>query len=178
MDTGKPYPKLEVGSMNGKGPDLEKLQNDKSYLKDTFPEMAYFEWCRIVQKSTNVVRPTEIDHPDSKQKRNTESTSVKEVQGTQVSQTKVAAKKEDDDGEEKSLEEYLLGGESRKKRLEGIDAMGLAITSKPIQIETPKPKVAVLPSGLAGATSFKVRFDLCEGSGDPIGTIVVEVTRI
>lgn len=190
METGKPYPRLEVGSLNGQGPDLEKLQNDRDYLKKTFPDMAYFESCRVAQRNTRVTRPVAVDHPMSIQKPLSKgkliSTSASSSGNSAVAaaENKAIAPVEDDDGnqETKSLEEYLLGGESRKQRLDGKDAMSIVTKSmqevlKAQETPTPtqKPKSPVAPSGLRGENPFNVRFQLRLGSGDVLGDIVVQV---
>ena len=128
MQTGFPFPKLEISGMDGHGVDVEKMESDKNYLKKNFPDLAYFLSCRVAQRNTKVTRKVDVDHPNSVQKHkndekkgNSEQTSAVDHSHSNkgvvasVKETVVNPPEEDDTTEEKGLEEYLLGGNSREK---------------------------------------------------------------
>ena len=62
--TGYPYPKLEMPSQhrNGGGPDQLKIRTDPQYLRDKYPDMAYWKNCKVVR------RDIDIGHSISKSK--------------------------------------------------------------------------------------------------------------
>lgn len=65
--TGFPYPKLEMQGQHkdAAGPNQELIRKDKNYLKETYPDMAYFRHCRMVQEDVSLYRPIVIDHPET-----------------------------------------------------------------------------------------------------------------
>jgi hypothetical protein len=214
MQTGFPFPKLEISGMDGNGPDVEKLRDDKNYLKTKYPDLAYFDSCKVMQRNIHITRLISEDHPDSVQKHkgkdgisipsssSVSSSSAKAASehqhqlGRQWDKDKDKGRAEGDDAEtteEKSLEEYLLGGESRTQRLDGKDAMSIANESPPaaaavaaaaaaaaaVPVATvDKPKPPVLPSGLSGYGPFRVAFAMRSGAGEALGDIIVEVPRL
>lgn len=194
METGYPYPKLEVSGI-GRGPDVEKIMNEKDYLKEKFPEMAYFKSCKVVQPITHALRKPEIDHPQSvqlKKKGNTnagktESEKKQRVVGKEsnAAALEILEAKDDDTDDLKSLEEYLLGGDKRKQVMDPQSSD----TKKAVEKEEDAPEEAVVsesapqvqtkppvpPSGLAGAPPFRVVFEIKSGDTEELKKMIVEV---
>lgn len=61
--TGFPYPSLEmIGlSPNAHGPDQFKIRTDDNYLKENYPNLAYWTQCNI-QENIEVTRELTVDH--------------------------------------------------------------------------------------------------------------------
>ena len=67
MQTGFPYPKLEMPSQhrNAKGPNQGKIMSDPSYLAREYPDMAYWQECKVVRRNVNI--PSNIKKKDSRE---------------------------------------------------------------------------------------------------------------
>lgn len=56
MATGFPYPKLEMPSQHkdARGPDQGRIRRDSSYLAREYPDMAYWEQCKVVRRHLDI----------------------------------------------------------------------------------------------------------------------------
>lgn len=67
--SGFPYPRLEMAGQHpeASGPNRNKLETDKDYLKKEYPYMHYFQSCKVLSRNQHLVRPLSVDHPDTDQ---------------------------------------------------------------------------------------------------------------
>ena len=59
MATGFPYPKLEMPSLDKKagGPNQGKIRTDPSYLAREYPDMAYWQMCKVTRRHLDIRAP-------------------------------------------------------------------------------------------------------------------------
>jgi hypothetical protein len=62
--TGFPYPSLEMSGLaaNAGGPNQALIRSNPNYLKESYPQMAYWSKCEIVQRDIRISRDLTRDH--------------------------------------------------------------------------------------------------------------------
>jgi hypothetical protein len=198
MATGFPYPKLELQSMNGEGVDVERMLSERDYLRENFPEMAYIQWCRVLQRKPNFVREPQVDHPDSVQLgRDRVSEAVKKQQNLERRAALMgladAPHSGNDNSPVKAWKPSSLSQQSPVKSDGGTGAMGASSGVKPQQPQQGKReeesnKVDLSdaadpdnapPAAVDENSPFNVEFVIVSGKGDPNPfeeKIIVEVS--
>jgi hypothetical protein len=204
MKTGFPYPKLESAGMNGGGPDIDRLVNEKDYLEREYPEMAYFKSCKVVQRGISVERLPSEDHPSSVQimrPKIAEKLRKKRIEGEEEDdRKKERSSKEEEEQEEEEKEEEEKEEEEKEESEEGAEAespeernhrknnepqakKSEVKVSPPAdnQIANARPVPIIVPVGMSGADTFKVSCEVEPGEGDSSysgGEIIIEVFLI
>jgi hypothetical protein len=170
MKTGFPYPKLEARGMDGGGPDVDKMVSEEEYLKKEYPNIAYFEWCKIMQKDIEVLRETSVDHPESVQtKRNKdgeEEEKDKSLEEYLVPKSDPGADKDDDAAKENANDSKKEDKYEENSNVD-IDAVVL-----------PRKNKKEVDDGDGSSKSYKIAFTVhsgVDGTHREIGDIVVEV---
>lgn len=62
--TGFPYPTLEMSGLaaNAGGPNQAIMRSNPNYLKEKYPQMAYWTKCQIVERNVEIRRDLSRDH--------------------------------------------------------------------------------------------------------------------
>jgi hypothetical protein len=62
--TGFPYPSLEMSGLaaNAGGPNQALIRSNPNYLKENYPQMAYWSKCEIVERDIRIPRDLTRDH--------------------------------------------------------------------------------------------------------------------